>query len=160
MCAMCEGQSGDDFMAGVVDDIRCVGWAVIAVEDDQGRHRHSYTVGLTRYHGHPELIFSGADFGTAYQVLDALATAVAEGRRLEAGQLLGRDDIGLDCVLVRVDDASRLVFAQTLYASGASLVPALQVVWSDAGGRWPWEMCEHHRHRQEVLGAPWLPRAS
>lgn len=157
MCAMCGGQSIGDFVADVVDDIRCVGWAVIAVEDEQGRHVRTYTAGLTRYHGHPELILSGSDFATAHHVLDTLAGAVRDGRPIGAGQVLGPAEVGRECLVVRVDDPSRLVLAQALYATGRGPVPALQVVWSDEAGRWPWELCEHHRDGQEVLGVPWLP---
>jgi len=157
MCAMCGGQSIGDFVADVVDDIRCVGWAVIAVEDERGRHVHTYTAGLTRYHGHPELIVSGADFATAHHVLDTLAGAVRDGRPIGAGQVLGPEEVGRECMLVRVDDPSRLVLAQALYETGLGPVPALQVVWSDEAGRWPWELCEHHRDGQELLGQPWPP---
>lgn len=154
MCAMCEGETAGEFMAGVIDDIDQVGWSVIAVEDEQGRHVHTYTAGLTRYHGHPELIFSGADFHTAHHVLDALADTIRDGRRLDAGQMLGRGELGRACVLVPVADPSRLVLAQAIYAGASVAVPALQVVWSDEGGRWPWELCEEHRGRQEVYGIP------
>ena len=74
-----------------------------------------------------------------------------------AGQVLGSEEVGRECLVVRVDDPSRLVLAQALYATGRGPVPALQVVWSDEAGRWPWELCEHHRDGQEVLGVPWLP---
>ncbi len=156
MCEMCDGQSADDFMADVVDDIRRVGWAIIAVEDEQGRHLHTYTAGLTRYHGHPELIFSGADFHTAHHVLDVLADGVRAGRRFEAGQVLAPEEAGRACVLARVD-GTRLPLAQRLYGSPATTVTALQVVWSDAGGRWPWEICDHHRDGQQLFGVVWPP---
>lgn len=157
MCAMCDGQPAGDFMAGVIDDIDRVGWAVIAVEDEHGEHVHTYTVGLTRFHGHPELIFSGADYRSAHHVLDALAEAVSQGRRLEAGEALERDELGRECIMVRVTDPSRLVFAQAIYG-GAGPVPALQVVWADDDGRWPWQLRTVPRE-QEVYGKPPLPKA-
>lgn len=159
MCEMCEGRSADEFIEGVIDDIRQVGWAVIAVEDEQGRHLHTYTAGLTRYHGHPELIFSGADFPTAHHVLDVLADGVREGRRFEPGQLLASDEVGRSCLMVRVD-GGRLPLAQALYGSPVTTIDALQVVWSDEGGRWPWEMCDHHRDGQQLYGVVWPPGSS
>jgi hypothetical protein len=160
MCAMCDGQGIDEFMADVIGDIERVGWAVIAVEDERGEHVHTYTAGLTRYHGHPELIFSGAGFHTAHYVLDVLADAVSGGRRLAEGQVLTRDEIGRECLLVPVADPSLLVLAQAVYGGPTTIVPALQVVWSDEAGRWPWELCDEHRGGQEVHGMPVLPRES
>jgi hypothetical protein len=157
MCAMCDGQTADEFVAGVVDDIDRVGWAVVAVEDERGEHVHTYTVGLTRDHGHPELIFSGAGFHTAHHVLDALADAVGGGRRLAAGQRLRPDEVGRECLLVRVADPSRLVLAQSIYGGPAVVVPALQVVWADERGRWPWELTDLQRGGQVVYGTPLLP---
>ncbi len=65
MCAMCDGQSVEEFVAGVAADIERIGWSVIAVDSERGRPGYAYTVGLTRYHGHPELIVSGLDADTA-----------------------------------------------------------------------------------------------
>ncbi len=154
MCAMCDGQTMEEFVADVVDDIDRVGWAIVAVEDEDGRHVYTYTVGLTRYHGHPELLVSGDDFHLAHHVLDDLAALVKDGRRFEAGELLEREELGRACLMVRVTSPSRLRVAQTVYgAEGIGPVPALQVVWEDTEGRWPWEIrtvpCE-----QEVYGKP------
>lgn len=155
MCEMCGGKTPGQFVAEIVTDIREAGWSVVAVEDDGGRHVYSYTVGLTRVHGHPELLFSGADFDTAQHVLDELAGAVCDGRRLAAGESLDRQRMGRDCVLVSVADPGRLVMAQAVYRlPDLPPVPALQVVWADEGGRWPWQMCDQHRRGQEVFGPP------
>ena len=124
MCAMCGGQSVEEFVAGVIDDIDRVGWAVVAVEDECGRHVHTYTAGLTRYHGHPELMVRGADFHAAHHVLDRLAEAVRQGRRFRAGETIGADELGRECLVVAVADPSQLVLAQAIYGA----VPALEAV--------------------------------
>ena len=126
MCALCDGQSADEFLASVIDDIDRVGWAVVAVEDERGRHVHSYTVGLTRHHGHAELILGGGDFETAYHVLDGLAAAVQGGRRFRAGETATAGELGRECVLLPVADPSCLVLAQAIYGS-VTAVPALEV---------------------------------
>ena len=153
MCAMCDGQTAGDFMAGVIQDIDRVGWAAIAVEDERGKHKYTYTVGLTRYHAHPELIVSGGASDAAHHLLDTMAEAVRNGRRLTAGEVLGACEAGRQSLVLPVTDPSRLVLAQRVYGSFLP-VSALQVVWSDEGGRWPWQMCENHRAGQELYGAP------
>ncbi len=155
MCEMCDGKTPEQFVAEIVEDVESAGWSIVAVEDGEGRHVHTYTVGLTRLHGHPELIFSGGGFHTAHHVLDELAAMVCAGRRLEGGDVLGRAELGRACLMVRVANPSRLVMAQTVYATpGAPPVPALQVVWADEAGRWPWELCADHADGQEVYGRP------
>lgn len=153
MCAMCEGQTAEDFVADVVADIDRAGWAVVAVEDERGDHVYTYTVGLTRCHGHPELLAGGRDFDVAHHVLDDLAALVVDGRRLEPGELLDRGELGRACLMVRVTSPSRLPIAQAVYgAEGMGPVPALQVVWEDADGRWPWE--PGPLSEQQVYGKP------
>ena len=85
------------------------------MEDEHGGHVHSYTVGLTRVHGHAELVFSGGDVDTAHRVLDELAAAVCEGRRLVAGETLARREVGCECLVVQVANPERLVIAQVVY---------------------------------------------
>ncbi|HEY0119539.1 MAG TPA: DUF4262 domain-containing protein [Cellulomonas sp.] len=155
MCEMCDGTTPEQFVAEIVGEVESAGWSIVAVEDDEGRHVDTYTVGLTRVHGHPELIVSGGGFHTAHHVLDELAAMVSAGRRFEAGELLGRAELGRECLMVQVVEPSRLVMAQAVYAMpGAPSVPALQVVWADKAGRWPWELCREHTGGQEVYGPP------
>lgn len=156
MCAMCDGETAGDLMAGILEDIDRVGWAIVAVEGQGARHLYTYTIGLTRYHGHPELLVSGSSFHTAHHVLDDLAALVRDGRRFEAGELLTRDELGHACLMVRVTSPSRLRLAQAVYGSDSTgPVPALQVVWADDDGKWPWELRAVPRD-QEVYGRPLL----
>lgn len=158
MCMMCDGMSDEQILAMICEHIDRVGWSAVFVEGAPGWPAFAYTVGLTRFHGHPELVVSGLDEVAARDVLDDLAAQVRDGRRLVAGQSLDRDELGQECLMVQVADPSRLALAQEVYGSAAGWVPALQVVWATSDGRWPWQRtigpC-----RQEVLGAP-DPRAA
>ena len=154
MCAMCDGQAVEEFVAGVAADIERIGWSVIAVEGERGWPGYAYTVGLTRYHGHPELIVSGLDADTALLALDDVGARVRDGGRVVAGErFVPPDGPGVECLVLPVIDPSRLVLAQSVYGAFFP-VTALQIVWSDEGGRWPWQMCDHHRRGQEVFGPP------
>lgn len=156
MCAMCDGRTATDLMAEIYEDIERVGWAVVAVEDDAGRHAYTYTVGLTRYHGHPELLVSGNDFARAHHVIDEIATLVAGGRRLVEGEFLVPEGVGLLCRTIRVSRPGRLRLARAVYGGrGFAPVSALQVVWVDEHGRWPWEYCEEHAGGHVLYGPPW-----
>ena len=108
MCAMCEGQSVEDYVADVEGLIERYGWAlqyvssVVPVDDrntefwdndwpDRGYDggeivpAFCYTVGLTD-HGLPEIVVTGRSAGESASLLNALARRILlEGQRFEAG---------------------------------------------------------------------------
>jgi len=97
----------------------------------------SYTVGLTRLHGHPEILVSGAPPDLAARILAAVAQAARADHRVEPGAVWPGAQAG-QFQFVRIDDPGRLAHAQHVYHASAGPVPALQVIWSDHQGRWPW----------------------
>ncbi|MCU1601972.1 MAG: hypothetical protein JWO22_2681 [Frankiales bacterium] len=131
----------DDYLQEVVRPTvaRC-GHAVQAT-DWRGRPM-AYTVGLTE-RGEPELVVTGKPPDEAHDLLGAL--------------LAGEEQPSLDarCDLVQgpalwalpVDKPERLSVAWRLYPE----LTALQVVWADAFGRWPWEV---DRSPQRLLSLP------
>ena len=97
-----------------------------------------YTVGLTRYEDHPEIIVVGACCSCAEDTLEAVVDVVRSGTRLGAGWALEID--GWRNILIGVDDPLRLTQAQDLYRiPGHPPVPALQLVGADEFGELPWE---------------------
>nr|WP_255479315.1 DUF4262 domain-containing protein [Quadrisphaera sp. RL12-1S] len=113
------------------------GWTVVSV-GGAGRRAlpFSHTVGLTRL-GHPELLVSGRAPAEARYLLDVLGDEVLAGRRFHVGDLLQRDPWP-SLRLLRVTSPDALVVAQAVAADDVE-VPALQVVWCDDAGRWPWD---------------------
>ena len=139
MCLRCQGWSEEELLARSRRDIEVHGWGLIHVEGGEGAGL-TYTVGLTRFHGHPELVVSGLEAEQAAGLLGDLAEDVRAGLRLADGDVLAEQccpDHRLQ--LVRVLDPRLLAQAQQIYASSAGLVPALQVVYTDDDGYWPWE---------------------
>lgn len=154
MCMKCQGLTDDEVRADLLGKIERFGWTLCAVEAGPGGLPFAYTIGLTRYHGHPELLVSGLDQFDAASVLNDLGARVRDGLRLEPGQVL--DDEGTEhrSLVLRVSNPDRLVYAQEIYrAPGSAPVPALQVVWSDHDGAWPWQARGGPR-RQELYGRP------
>lgn len=121
------------------DRIDQVGWSICTVPGDGFDLPYAYTVGLTRYHGHPEVIVSGVDTCGAMEYLDGIGERIRAGERFGFGDTLtlGRER----GVLLAVDNPERLEHAQTIYGRpGGPAVPALQLVVSDDNGRMPWEL--------------------
>ncbi|MEJ5867004.1 DUF4262 domain-containing protein [Pseudokineococcus sp. 5B2Z-1] len=158
MCLVCDGWTREEVLAQHLLAIEEQGWSHEAVEGDGTGPAFAYTIGLTRQDGHPEVVVSGLEPHVADHLLHAVADRVLAGHRLAAG---GEVDLGLDVwfKLVGVRRPQRLVTAQEVFATPghAGLVPALQLVWPDHAGLWPWELPWREARRvQELFGtSPW-----
>jgi hypothetical protein len=108
------------------------GWAVQFVESD--RKPFAYTVGLHDC-GLPELLITGVHPPRARQVLDTVADyCVCEEPPAPGDEIELPDGRLLEVVEVAQPDA-HLAMAVNLFGPE---VRALQLVWADARGRWPW----------------------
>ena len=128
--------------------VRRRGYALCAVEAEGDLPWLVHTVGLTG-EGLPELVVTGAPAEVAAALLDDVAEhcildgVPAPGQRLVTGT-------GTTVELVEVHrPEAHLHVATALFAR----VRAVQLVWPDARGRYPWASGD--RSRQPVLG----PRA-
>jgi hypothetical protein len=138
MCVHCEGRSVAEVLAAYRQCIRVRGWALVSVAPAGGRTGFCYTIGMTRHHDHPELLASGLPTREARALLDDLVERVRGGQRLRAGEVLTPDG-EYRLQLLRVADPGQLDHAQAVYAGPRTPVQALQVVWSDEAGHWPWQ---------------------
>lgn len=125
--------------------VRQRGWAVQGVG---GRRPFAYTVGLTEC-GLSELIVTGLRQVAAASLLNA-AVLLALQDEPETGRAL---DVGSRRVhVVRVDrPEDHLLTATALYGDA---VRALQLVWPDERGLYPWQL----GHRSVRRGQPLLGR--
>lgn len=154
MCLKCQGWTDEEILQERLKTIERHGWAVTAVTGDGTGAPVAYTIGLTRYHGHPELLVTGLPQASAGQFLHGLAEQVRGGARYAAGNILTKPN-GHRWQFVPVDDPTQLVDAQEIYQREAGPVPGLQVIWSDHDGRWPWHPGWAHGHgSQPLYGRP------
>ncbi|RHA38177.1 DUF4262 domain-containing protein [Cellulomonas rhizosphaerae] len=154
MCMKCQGMTDEEVREDFLAKIERFGWTLCSVEGGGGRLSFTYTIGLTRYHGHPELVVSGLDQFDAASVLNDLGARVRGGERFEPGQVVPYEGTSHRSLMVRVTSPEKLAFAQEIYRMpGGRPVPALQVIWSDHAGAWPWQVDARPR-RQELLGRP------
>jgi hypothetical protein len=150
MCWQCDNPNGttDEYLDELRAMVRLHGWVVQGVEDD--RLPFAYTIGLHE-HGLPELLVTGMSDEGAARLLNDVAVAALGGRVFEPGAhiAVGNGPL-LEIVEVDHPDA-HLNFAVAL---GGPDIRALQLVWADGRGRWPWAAgWNPGRVRQPVLGA-------
>ena len=101
----------------------------------------AYTVGLS-VADHPELVIFGLSPEISQGVLNQMAIPVVKKNvRWQPGpndQIFGG---GVTALLVEVTDSSEhLTVANAMFAvPGQGPLPALQIIYPDKMGRWPWE---------------------
>lgn len=149
MCWMCDhpGSTQQDYLDEVRATMLKHGWAVQYVESD--RTPYAYTIGLSD-HGLPELLATGIAPQRAVRLLNRVADDALRGEPLTPGARITVPAGPLiEIVEVEHPDA-HMDMAVAFYGSE---LRALQLVWADRGGRWPWAASfGDGRGRQPVLG--------
>ena len=138
MCWSCDrpGSTRADWLDHMAGLVRQYGWAINWVEPDRGHPPWGYTVGLT-FWNLPELVITGLDDRVVGSLLNAEANrAIVEG--LPAAGLPFELTTGRVAEMVHVaEPRAHLNTACGLF--GDYPFTAVQYVWADADGRWPWE---------------------
>ena len=146
------GGTTEEYLAELRQTMLESGWAVQYVESD--RMPFAYTIGLTRY-GLPELLVTGVAPRRAARMLNTLGRRAVSGERPVPGMQIALP-AGALVEMVEVEHPDvYLVFAGAMFGDE---VTALQVVWVDSRGRWPWAAnFDDGRGTQPVLGVRAAP---
>lgn len=130
------------------------GWAVTAVAGSGHEHPDfAYTTGLTE-RSLPELIVYGLPLHLSGSLLNDMASQMVAGFGLTSGIMIhsasGEEP---DIVVIQVVTTSDMVVTDALYTN----FTALQLVWPDLDGHFPWDpqysICEH---QQPLMGVGWV----
>jgi hypothetical protein len=149
MCWLCDhpDKTPADYLDHLDEKVRRNGWAVQYVEDE--RRPFAYTIGLTR-HGLPELMMTGVCPDCAWRSLNGAARKVLDGDSLVPGMQTTLPDGQLVEVVYVTHPDAHLGWAVIMFGER---VMALQLVWADGHGRWPWSAdFDDGRGTQPVLG--------
>jgi hypothetical protein len=136
------------------------GMTVMSVGGDEARPEWAYTIGLQRRFGHPEVGISGLPTKTAHAILNEIARRVARGEDARTGTLDASTLARLPCAFrsIRGSDLDAHHWAMGLRHYGGTHFDALQLVWPDPRGRFPWEPGWETEPAQELLYAAELLR--
>ncbi len=124
------------------------GWAVIAVAGSKTEPGFAHTIGLWQNYQHPEIIVMALPPQTAQEILNQL------GERVKSGEVIKLetpyDEIANHPVIFRAvknTNSDYFRMAQNTYKT--ELFEAIQLVWSDQQGKFPWELgFQLNRHKQ------------
>ena len=127
---------------------------MVGIEADRIHPAWAYTIGLTP-HDRPELVVTGLPLPRATWLLNTVAPYVLETVVPLPGEEVLAEGGPLMEVVKVTEPAAHLVTAVELY--GLQL-RALQLVYADDRGRWPWDAgFRGHHGGQPVLGVRAAP---
>ncbi|HUQ98480.1 MAG TPA: DUF4262 domain-containing protein [Gemmatimonadaceae bacterium] len=147
--------------AQTLTDIDRFGWTVWRVSNDKGPD-FAYSVGMFRSLDHPEILIFGMPLDTMHQLINDIGARVRQGARYSAGEVSSLFLDGYDVMfraIPKFQYGGHLGWAKWLY--GGEDFPALQMIYPDREGRWPWDSSVDHsfRDNQPVLAdistPPW-----
>ncbi|MTD13624.1 DUF4262 domain-containing protein [Nakamurella sp. YIM 132087] len=134
----------DDDLLWILKTIDRFGWAVLHIGDgckhkecgnEWVEHPFSYSIGLTAM-GHPEFLLRGwrkKDAGVT--LINEFGARVQAGESFRHGQVVESRTAGAPVVFLEVIDDADMVASGQVYPEFS----ALQVVWPDWQGRYPWD---------------------
>ncbi len=152
MCDACDAGIGDDPVqvrqwldqqdAWYRDTIRRVGWAIQHVDADRSATAFAYTVGLAGFE-HPEIVVFGLGPSRAATLLNYLGELVRSGAVLPDGAevpVLAGAGVGPVRMFALPHPGAVILTANRVYARAPwESLPAVQAVYPDRRGAWPWE---------------------
>jgi len=110
------------------------GWAVRHVGASAHEAAFSYTVGLSTL-GLPEIVTTGMPFGSSHEFLNMVAQEMRDGLALAHGTRSTRFTDSGDISFIHVEDTRGLTAVKARYGK----VAALQLIWPDSTGAYPWD---------------------
>jgi len=134
-------EAEDDSDRKLLSDIEEYGWHVVFVAEEPDTPRFAFTVGLYYRYAHPEILVMGLRQPTAHSLLHSMVARIQHGERFESGAFItGIASFPLALVPVHTDHFREyLGYGIWFYRSLSAPFPALQLVWPDGSGLFPWQ---------------------
>lgn len=134
----CESLDADDL--ALLADVADRGWHTEAIEGEEGGPAHAFSVGLFRSFDHPEVVLFGQPTPVLAELVDTLGARVREGQRFEEGEVATGILPGRPIVFRRVATRHYPAWlSRAAWYHGGLRFPAVQGVWPDPSGNYPWD---------------------
>ena len=134
----------------LLSDISDYGWHVVKVNEEDGLPGFAFTVGLYYQYCHPEIMIMGLRHETAHTLLTSIQRIVHEGGRIQPWSTV--EDVAsfpLTAVPIHISHyREHLGYGIWFYRSLPEPFPALQLVWPDKAGIFPWQDGYDQRYHQ------------
>jgi len=135
--------SFEEILKKAESDIAQYGWSFMYVDADQvrGMEPFSYTIGLEKTYGHPEVVIFGLPAQSAHGIISAVAAAVKEGESMPLHDPV-EDIIGGDLKVI-FKPLEHALYADYLSVAiktyGTTDFRTLIMLWPDKEGKYPFD---------------------
>jgi hypothetical protein len=132
----------DDNDRKLLADIERLGWHVIHIFEDDSGPAFSFSVGFYYTFQQPEVLIMGLPQKVAYDLLDTAVDQMKEGKTFRPFERVAGFAKGYDCAFapIALDHYKEyLGYAIWFYRSLSKPFPAMQLIWPDKQGHFPWE---------------------
>lgn len=124
----------------LLDDVEECGVHVVHVPEVDERPGYSFTVGLWHSFEQPEVLVFGLPEEVAHELLNALADEASAGQKYLDDQKHAGLLVDYTVRFVALPPHCHAEYLATaVWAYDGGEFPAVQLVWPDKQGRWPWE---------------------
>jgi hypothetical protein len=149
----------DDKDRKLLSDVQQHGWHVLHIPADESGPCFSFSVGFYLKFGHPEVLIMGLAQPVAHELINLVGGHLTTGRVYRPRELVGDLVEGFPCSFVSIlpeHYREYLGYGMWFYRSLKQPFPALQLVWPDKQGRFPWDDGYDQRFLQfqKLLDAP------
>jgi len=144
----------DEADDNIIEHVNTVGWSVAMIEATDYLPSFAYTIGLWKSYGHPELISFGLTVKTLHEILNLAGENIKNGAQYKVGTVYSEFFTNGNAQLLAVDERNiRDYFGYAVWFNKGQEFPAMQLVWTDRDGKYPWEegYGEEFKYRQPLL---------
>jgi hypothetical protein len=132
----------DEYDHKLLRDIETLGWHVVPVVGDESGPQFSFSVGLYCSFGHPEIMIMGLAPQVAHELINTIAVRIVGGEVFVPAERI--DDLveSFPCIFIPISIdhyQDNLGYGIWYYGSLKQPFPALQLVWPDKQGLFPWD---------------------
>jgi hypothetical protein len=130
----------DSADAKVLSDVATCGWHMITVSEDAVGPGFTYSIGLFKSYGHPEVVVFGLPNDAMQRIVDIIATLVKAGRSFGDGDQTPDVLEGYSCAFraVRLEHYKQH-FGYAMWFYKGTAFSALQCLWPDNEHHFPWQ---------------------
>jgi Domain of unknown function (DUF4262) len=134
--------AADEHDQKLLSDVERVGWHVPQITGDDRGPGYSFSVGLYYTFGHPEILVMGLRGAVAHAVINSAGEQIAKGRVFQPEIRYDEFLQGYSTFFVPISITHYeyyLGYGIWFYRKLKQPFPALQLVWPDKQGHFPWE---------------------
>jgi len=130
----------DGYEEIVRDHIREFGWHVTLIESDGKEPGFAYSIGLFHSYQQPEIIIFGVPVSLMHSIVNSCGDTFKAGRSIKTGVPLNGYIRDFPVVFKEVrKERYREYFGYGLWYYSGPMFPALQCIWPDKKGHFPWD---------------------